>query len=188
MLRLPVIGNGEVSKQSPTNIIVVDKNLTIPIASQLVKPIPLTVISNKQISTAGIVVPSKSTTIVSAKTKTPISPEYRELFTALFKIKDGNLTKRFLAAINQSNNDTLESLCSKCRGPLQQSTRTNSETQTPVWQSENTQPCQTNYINQKPNAEFEIKHDCSISPSTNQLEKRKRIVTIGPQKEVNHLC
>lgn len=64
--------------------------------------------------------------------KTPITNEYRELFSALLKLKDANLTARVLAVINnvpQPKTESPESLCYKCRGSLKDTKITHVDSQ-----------------------------------------------------------
>lgn len=195
MLRVSVNGksNGE---KPPSKFIVLDLNQTMPIAS---KPSnssepqhqvpPGAVYVNKQKS--AVVVPTKPTTIVSGKT--PIAHEYRELFNALFKIKDNELIGRVLAAItktstNPSQATPPEYVCAKCLGPINRTVKNNVATETDAFINVRSQACQTNNTIKGLDADDKIKRKrgpYAVNQTNAHPEREEKpIANIGATQKV----
>lgn len=212
MLRIPVNGNIKAKeiapiKKPPTNIVVLDKNRKFSIISKLnnsVQKIPLPQTVSRLptvLSIANQLKPiealPKTTSIVSGKT--PIGPEYRDLFTALLKIKDSKLTSRVLAAINDCRQSTKasvdclpETLCSKCRGPLRLDKQTDTNKPMLGPESVRTQSCQTNFTGKGLDLEVKTKryrgpYAASVRTITpeHQIENDKTFPNIGWKQKVN---
>lgn len=136
-----------------------------------------------------VATPPKSGRTIITPVKSPIAQEYRELFTALLKIKDSALTARVLSAINNT------SVCSKCRNPIKSDVcYKNAETQT-ISRSNfvRTQSCQTNLtlkkldittkLNRK-RGPYAVDHQI-IHPTSDQIVGDKPIRNTERRPEVN---
>lgn len=112
-------------------------------------PIGLPVISIKP-AIGGM--PSAHPTTMIVSKKSPTSHEYRDLFTALLKIKDSKLTSRILEVINESRQLSTPTIrtngtnvCSKCLGGsrTKSTASTATQTQTESDTVSNNKSCQT---------------------------------------------